>query len=888
MSLAAGVRLGPYEIVAPLGAGGMGEVYRARDTRLERTVAVKVLPPHFVGNADLRQRFEREAKAVSALNHPHICTLHDVGQEGDVEYIVMEYLEGETLLDRLQKGPLPLGQALRHGVEIADALDKAHRSGVVHRDLKPGNVMLTRTGAKLLDFGLAKVTAGDAAGGLSVLATAEKPLTEAGMLLGTFQYMAPEQLEGREADARTDIFAFGAVLYEMVTGRKAFEGTSQASLVSAIMSSEPVPLGTLQPMVSPALERIVRKCLAKDPDDRWQSAHDVASELRWISEAGSQAGVPAPVVARRKSRERWAWALVAALGVLAAAAGGAFLYARRGVATEPSRFAIAMAPELRGMDWPKLSPDGRTIAFLGTDTDGRTSIWLRPLSDLAPHVLPGTEGAARPFWSPDSRYLAFFVGKQLKKVPVAGGPPQLISDSVVGSDGSWSRQGVIVFDAAISDPIRRVSAAGGVPTEAAAPDTSQGETGVGWPIFLPDGKHFLYVADLQQGKSRLKVGTLDSRETRTVGSVEGRVEFAPSGYVLYVSEGTLLARPFSTRSLAFTGEPVPVAEHVTTPAGGNGFSSFSVSDNGVLAYLPGTRAAESDLVWLSRDGRELGKVGQPATYYNLALSPDETRLAVGMQDPRSRSDDIWVFDLKRNVPTRLTFDPANDIWPVWSPDGKWIAFASNRGGQYAVYRKLASGAGEDELLYEDKEANVGPTGWSPDGRWLACAPHPNGKTPGIAMLSMTGDKKLVPFMMNGFVNLRARFSPDGRWVAYQSNESGRDEIYVQPFPATGAKWQVSTSGGRGPFWTARGREVGFVGLEGAGISVVTLAVRGSSLEVSLPKALFKRQQATGGVFRNRWLPDAAGDRFLVNAAQESHETPTFDVVLDWPAVLATR
>jgi Tol biopolymer transport system component len=355
-----------------------------------------------------------------------------------------------------------------------------------------------------------------------------------------------------------------------------------------------------------------------------------------------------------------------------------------------------MAPELRGMDWPKLSPDGRTTAFLGTDADGHTSIWLRPLSDLAPHVLPGTEGAARPFWSPDSRYLAFFVGKQLKKVPASGGPPQLISDSVVGSDGSWSRQGVIVFDASITDPIRRVSAAGGVPAEVATPDTSQGETGVGWPIFLPDGKHFLYVADLQQGKSRLKVGTLDSHETRTVGSVEGRVEFAP------------------------------------------------------------------------------------------------------MQDSRSQSDDIWVFDLKRNVPTRLTFDPGNDIWPVWSPDGKWIAFGSNRGGQYAVYRKLASGAGEDELRYEDKEANLGPTGWSPDGRWLACGVYPNGKTPGTAMLSMAGDKKLVPFLMNGFVNYRARFSPDGRRVAYQSNESGRDEIYVQPFPATGAKWQISTSGAGGP------------------------------------------------------------------------------------------
>jgi Tol biopolymer transport system component len=888
MSLAPGFRLGPYEIVAPLGAGGMGEVYRARDTRLDRTVAVKVLPPHFVGNQDLRARFEREAKTVSGLNHPNICTLYDVGQEGDVDYLVMEHLEGESLLDRLQKGPLPLGQALRHAVEIADALDKAHRSGVIHRDLKPGNVMLTKSGAKLLDFGLAKVTAPDAEGGLSALATAQKPLTEAGTLLGTFQYMAPEQLEGREADARTDIFAFGAVLYEMLTGRRAFQGASQASLVSAIMGQEPAPLAAVQPMTPPALERIVRTCLAKDPNERWQSAHDLASELRWITEAGSQAGVPAPVVARRKHRERWAWALVAALGLGAAVAAG-ILYARsRPAALEPTRFVITLPPQLRSMDWPKLSPDGRTIAFLGTDADGHTSIWLRPLSALEPHPLAGTEGAARPFWSPDSRFLAFFVDKQLKKVPASGGPPQLVSDTVLGSDGSWSTGGVIVFDGAVTDPIRRVAAAGGIPTEAAKPDASQGEAGVGWPIFLPDAQHFLYIAEASQGKSRLKVGTLGSAESRTIGNVEGRVEYSPSGHVLYVSEGTLLARPFSVSKLAFTGEPVPVAEHVTTPAGGNGFSSFSVSATGVLAYMPGIRAAESDLQWLAPDGKELAKVGQPGTYHDPALSPDETRLAVSLEDPRSNSDDIWVFDLKRNVPTRLTFDAANDMWPVWSPDGTWVAFSSNRSGQYAVYRKLASGAGQDELLYEDKQANIAPTDWSPDGHWLACVYGASGKSAGTGMLSMTGDRKLVPFLNNQFANVRARFSPDGRWVAYQSNESGRDEVYVQPFPATGAKWQISTSGGRQPFWTGHGREIGFVGLDRKSVFSVAIKVTGATLEVGLPRTLFEKSQAPGGIFRNRWVPTAAGDRFLVNVPKETTEAPTFRVVLDWPAGIASR
>jgi Tol biopolymer transport system component len=887
MSLTAGFRLGPYEIVAPLGAGGMGEVYTARDTRLERTVAVKVLGGHFAGRPDARQRFEREAKTVSGLNHPNICVLHDVGQQGDIDYLVMEYVEGETLLDRLARGPLPLGQALRYATEIADALDKAHRSGVVHRDLKPGNVMLTKSGAKLLDFGLAKVAATEASGGLSTLATEARPLTETGTLVGTFQYMSPEQLEGREADGRSDLFALGAVLYEMVTGRRAFEGKSQASLVSAIMASEPPPISALQPMTPPALERIVRTCLAKDPDDRWQSAHDLAAELRWIAEAGSQAGVPAPTVARRKSRERWAWGLVAALGLAAAAAGGVLL-ARRGAPAEPTRFAIPTASGLRTMDWPKLSPDGRTIAFLGTDAEGRVSIWLRRLSDLEPRALAGTEGAWRPFWSPDGRYLGFFVGKQLKKVPAAGGPPQLISDTVAGNDGSWGSSGVILFDGDTSDPIRRVSASGGVPTDAVVPDKAQGETGVGWPVFLPDGEHFLYVATLPQGKSRLKVGSLDSKETQELGIVEGRVEYSPTGHVLYVSEGTLLARPFSARALAFTGEPVPVAERVTTPSGGNGFASFSVSDSGALAYRPGDLALPSDLVWFSPEGRELGRVGQPAAYRDLALSPDETRLAVGLEDPRTQTQDIWVFDLKRNVPTRLTFDAADDMWPVWSPDGRWIAFSSNRTGKYAVYRKLATGAGEDELLFENAAANVGPTDWSPDGRSIAVASYPDDATPGIAVLPLAGEKKLAPVVVNAFSNVRARFSRDGRWIAYQSNESGAFQVYVQPFPVTGAKWQVSTEGGLTPFWTGRGREIGFVGAGGRGLFSVTLRDTGGSLEVSLPKPLFDKTQAPGGIFRNRWQPSAAGDRILMNLAQQSTTPPVFHVVLDWPATLASR
>ncbi|HLN58315.1 MAG TPA: protein kinase, partial [Thermoanaerobaculia bacterium] len=562
MTLAAGSRLGPYEIQAAIGAGGMGEVYRARDTRLERTVAVKVLPEHLTSNEDLRQRFEREAKTISQLSHPHICALYDVGREGDRDFLVMEYLEGETLAARLDKGALPSEQLLRYGIEIADALDKAHRQGIVHRDLKPGNVMLTKTGVKLLDFGLAKFQAGareKAISEVSRLATqaqASQPLTERGTVLGTFQYMAPEQLEGGEADSRSDIFAFGAVLYEMATGRKAFSGKSQASLIGSILRDDPASVNEIAPMTPPALNRVIKTCLAKDPEDRFQTAHDAKLQLQWIAEGGSQAGLPAPVAARRKSRERLAWG-VAAAAIVAAVLFGAGYVRRAPPKASPIRFEIPTPEGVTLIDAPKISPDGKLLAFNASDSSGRSRIWVRPLSALTAQPLAGTEGAARPFWSPDSRFLGFFADGKLKKIEVSGGPPQKICDYPTGADGSWSPAGIILFDGRAADPIQRVSAEGGTPAVVVKADASRKETAVGWPEFLPDGRHFLYMAQGQKTEDHTyRIGSLDSTESRALASAQSLVTYAPPGHLLFVRESTLVAQPFDAKAMKTTGEPV--------------------------------------------------------------------------------------------------------------------------------------------------------------------------------------------------------------------------------------------------------------------------------------------------------------------------------------------
>src|SRR5712692_6329083 len=535
MNIAPGVRLGPYEVVAAIGAGGMGEVYRANDTRLDRIVALKILPSHLSSNPQFRERFDREARTISSLTHPHICTLYDVGHQDGVDYLVMEFVEGESLEERLTKGPLPIEQVLRYGIEIAEALDKAHRQGIVHRDLKPANIMLTKSGAKLLDFGLAKIVAAESpVVQLSHMATAQRQLTQEGTIVGTFQYMAPEQLEGLEADARTDIFAFGTVLYEMATGKRAFAGKTKTSLIAAIVKENPRPMAELQPLTPPALEHVVNKCLSKDPDDRWQNAHDIAEELKWISEAGSSAGVAAPLLARRKSRERLGW--VAAVAV---AGGAAVFFATRQPAPPPRVESAIVPPEGVAFSYVggsiALSDDGRQVAFVGRGADGKSLIWVRSLGSSVARPLAGTEGASFPFWSPDAKYIAFAAGDKLKKVSVTGGSPEILADAPQFLGGTWNRQGDILMSTAPG--IQRLPAAGGKVDMIIAGTNRV----LSSPRFLPDGKRFLFTS--LRGSSQtdgLYVALLDGREEKMVlPGVYSNATYAPPGFILYSRDGDL-------------------------------------------------------------------------------------------------------------------------------------------------------------------------------------------------------------------------------------------------------------------------------------------------------------------------------------------------------------
>ncbi|MEP7028985.1 MAG: protein kinase, partial [Candidatus Eisenbacteria bacterium] len=782
MPLTPGRKLGPYEVVAALGAGGMGEVYRAHDARLGRDVAVKVLPGHLMENAEVRARFEREARTVSSLNHPHICTLHDIGRDGDTDYLVMELVEGETLADRLEKGALPIEQVLKLGAEISDALDKAHRAGIVHRDLKPGNIMLSKTGAKLMDFGLARamVPAGPMAGsgatmtGLPPSPTMAQPLTAQGSIVGTFMYMAPEQLEGVEADERSDIWALGCVLYEMATGQPAFKGATQASLISSIMKDQPRPIGELQALTPPGLDRVVRTCLAKDPEDRFQTAHDVGLQLRWLAEGGSQMGVPAPVAARRRQRERMAWTLSAVTG-LAAVALAVLHFGFPAPALPTLRFEASPATSVQSQDSPRISPDGRTLAYNATDSTGTSRVWIRPMSALEAQALPGTEGARRPFWSPDSKFLAFIAGGKLKKIAANGGPPTVICDAPTGADGSWGRKNFILFDGTAVDPIMKVSAGGGVATAAVVPDTVGGAQQVGWPEFLPDGRHFLYLAIA--GQSVLRVGDLDSKLKQDLGACESQVEFVPPGYLLFSRGGSLVVQRFDAAGLKLKGEPIPVAEQVGASSVGG--SDFRASENGVLVYS--TRLTDSgELVELDRAGKQIKLLPAPPNGLMPTLSPDERRVAVRVIDPQNRTRDIWIIDRTRDVSSRFTFDKGNENYPLWSPDGKRIAYLSDAPGASGITVKQITGSGETELLFPVKEDCV-LKDWSRDGSLIVFdRTTPNGSD--IWTLSTTGEHKVQPFLNAPFNEYDGRLSPDGRYLAYTSDESGREEIYVQTFP----------------------------------------------------------------------------------------------------------
>jgi serine/threonine protein kinase/Tol biopolymer transport system component len=884
MTLSAGARLGPYEILSPLGVGGMGEVYRARDTRLERTVAIKVLPEHLSSSAEVRQRFEREAKTISQLSHPHICALYDVGNQDGVEYLVMEYLEGETLAERLVKGPLPLEQTLRCGVEIADALDKAHRQGIVHRDLKPGNVMLTKSGVKLLDFGLAKAIAPSApAGSLTALPT-QANLTQEGTILGTFQYMAPEQLEGKEADARTDIFALGAVLYEMATGRKAFEGKSQASLIAAILDRDPDPVSAIQPMTPPSFDRVVKTCLAKDPEERWQSAHDLGSELRWILEIRSGGRTAEPLTGRpSRRRERFAWG--AAILFLFTTVGLTVAYFNRATPSRrrPVRLQVVSPPDAVLGWFAAVSPDGNWLAFTAAPANGTVSLWLRSLGSLGARSLPGTEGAGHPFWSPDSHALGFFAGGKLKTIDLSGGTPQTVCEaSNDARGGTWGADGTIVFAPFFQGGLFRVPATGGEVSPTTVLDPVRKEQTHRWPSFLPDGRHFLYYASRGSGEEpgEILVGSLDRGPPKRLLQSSSLALFAAPGYLLYSRGGTLLAQPFDSKDLRLTGKPVPIAERLWSVGAMSGLRIVSVSSTGVLVYQTGSGNA-TQLVWLDRSGRELGTLGPPADYYAPRLSPDGTRLAEGRSDPESTTSDIWLTDLTRNVSSRFTFDPADDVDPVWSPDGKRLFFASSRDGVQNLYQAASDRPGSEELLLRSGAWKVADD-VSPDGRFLIYETSTPTRID-LWILPLSGDRTPRPYVATPFGEFSAQFSPDGRWVAYVSNESGRAEVYVQPFPGPGGKWQVSTAGGSMPGWRRDGKELFYFGADGR--LMATEVALGLSFESRTPTALFKVSLPSPD---RQYDVTSDGSRILVNRISGEVEGAPITVVLDWAAGLEPK
>ena len=885
--LAPGTHLGPFEIQAAIGAGGMGEVYRAKDTRLDRTVAIKVLPPAVSADPERRARFQREAKVIAGLTHPHICTLYDVGEHPSTGsgqaalYLVMECLQGETLSDRLVKGALPLHQALTIATEIADALAAAHRQGIIHRDLKPGNVMLTKAGAKLLDFGLAKLKGhGDRPGAaLTAVPTPSASLTGEGMIVGTLPYMAPEQLEGREADARTDIFAFGVLVYEMLAGRRPFSGQSPASVISAIMTSEPPAISSVRPAAPPALDRAIQRCVAKDPDDRWQSAGDLLSELRWIAGGGSQPGVAA---VHSRTGTRLLWAAVAVLS-LALVASLAQRWVHRPEAPVPRphvRFSVAPpAPyTLAGLDVPALSPDGTRLAFTAKPADGPSVLFVRAFDSLDSKEIPQTAGASSPFWSPDGQRLGYFSGGRLKTVRLSGGSPVTLVDGACCV--TWSRDGVILFTGQgpnVRDLATfRIDSEGGVAARVRPLDVSRSEGFHQWPLFLPDGRRFLYYA--RSGRrdfEGIHAASLDPGQATRVMHTAANVAFVPPGFLVFRLGGRLMAQAYDWQRSRLTGEATQVADMV---AGTFLTAYFSAVPN-ALAYIPGT-ATPTALTWLDRKGNRLGSVGVPGEYYHPQLSPDGRTLVVSRSDLATETRDIWVIDLARETQTRLTVDPADDLNPAWSPDGARIAFTSNRKGQRDIYEKQADGIGEERLLLtSDTEKNV--ECWLPDGRSLLFNVLSGGGKREVWALSVAGEGRSHAVLSGPADIQSSQLSPDGKFIAYSATESGRSEIFVQNFPPAGNRWPISTAGGRSAQWRRDGKELFYVA--GSSLMAVDIKVEGARLVPRAPRVLFDAPFANAG--RNVFVPSRDGQRFLAILQLEQPGSRSITVELNWMARL---
>jgi len=873
MVLTAGVKLGPYEIVSPLGAGGMGEVYRARDTRLERTVAIKILPDHLSANHELKLRFEREARAISQLQHPHICVLHDVGSSNGTNYLVMEYLEGETLADRVFKGPLPLDQLLKVGIEIADALNKAHRSGIIHRDLKPANIMLTKSGAKLMDFGLARGYAASVSAAASAqsgmpsftatptLTNAASPLTGEGTILGTLNYMSPEQIEGKEADARSDIFAFGAVLYEMAAGKRAFDGKSHISVASAILEKEPEAITAIKPITPPALDRVVKKCLAKVADERWQSASDLASELKWIRDCPAAS----PFVAKPHKPLSF-WIAIGMPAIVAIIALLGWWRATRPVDHPLTRLNVDLGPDTRrGFNTTvAISPDGRRLVFPMAGADGVQRLATRLLDQPQPTLLNGTENGKDAFFSPDGQWIGFVAGNQLKKISVQGSAPVTLDTSFsVVHGAAWGEDGNIVTELGSSVPLSRIPASGG-PHESFT-KLASAELSHRWPQYLPGANAVLYTASpsaANMENANIKAISLRTGEVKLLlrGGYYGR--FVPTGHLLYVHRGVLFGVKFDVSRLEVRGSPVPLLDDVASnPSTGGG--QFDFSATGTFLYIEGKSAGEDwQMAWLDSSGRAQPLALAPESYAVPRLSPDGKKLAF-----LSGSSDIYVHDLERDTTTRLSFTGSANT-PVWAPDGRHIIFTSEDGLSWT-----RSDGATEPLQVLNSPALTRPWSFSPDGRWLAyfeITPESGFDIRTLPLDLADPDHpkvgKPTDFLHTRADELVPRFSPDGRWIAYRSNESGTTEIYVRPFPAgNGGKWQISTGGGMYALWSNNGRELFYETTDNR-IMVVDYTVNGQSFVPGRPRLWSDKQLFYTGTSNLDLAPD--GKRFLMFSNSE--------------------
>ncbi len=879
MPLTAGSRLGHYEIVALIGAGGMGQVYEARDPRLNRTVAIKVLQEHMSSFPEARARFEREAQLIAGLNHPHISTLHDVGRQEQIDFFVMELVEGETLAARLLRGPLPVRDALRHAIEIASALDLAHRHGVVHRDLKPGNVMLTKSGVKLLDFGLAKFRQSQHA--ISTLVT-QADVTVEGEILGTLQYMAPEQLEGYEADARTDIFALGTVLHEMITGQKAFDGPSRMSLMRSIMSDTPPPVSSLQPVAPLALDRLIATCLAKDPDDRWQSARDVWRELKWLLDSSSSTSVDVSAGDKTVAhvlQKKISVVAATAFVVLGAAAAAAIVWALKPTAgrTPPSvaRLSVSLPPGDRIGDPNRpsiaLSPDGKSLAYVGYH-GGTTQIFVRAVDSMNSRPIPGTERGVAPFFSPDGEWIGFFATGRLKKVPASGGAVQNVCDAASGMGAAWAADDTIYFAPFNTSALSKVSASGGTPTPATTLDRSKGEVSHRWPQVLPGGKAMIFTVWTGPGsdEKHLHLQMLGSGERRVLvqGASTGR--YVASGHILYSRDDALFTVPFELAQLQITGPPVPLAERALDDEGAH----FSVSDSGLLAYVPVSPTRfDRRLVWTDSTGKVEPLSLPPRGYTDPMLSPDGRFVAFTVL---GAIEAIWIYDLTRHTLGALTSTAAGSSQAAtWSPDGKRIIYRGSRNGFRNLFWQLVDGGDEERLT--TSEALQTPTSWSRDGKYVAFVETSVATGPDVAVLQMDRREPSM-FLKTGSLETGARFSPDGQWLAYSSDESGKSEVYVRPFPGPGGKLQISTDGGAEPVWSHSGQELSY--RNGDKMLSVSLSTR-PVLTADTPRMLFEghyMRTDTGGA---GYDVSAAGRFLMVQSVEPEQPATQINIVLNW-------